>query len=111
MAKASKIKMIQDEILKARQSLTLHQVFEMKGHKLSISIKSDSYDFQSHAIISVFHPTELKWNRLAGIHHSTMKTPHELAYWPEAQSSKQERLRPEFELDRAELVKLADQLL
>jgi hypothetical protein len=49
-----------------------------KGLKIKVNIKSDSYDFQSHATVSVFNPHDLKWNIIDSIHYSNMKTPHNL---------------------------------
>lgn len=49
------------------------------GKKLKITIRSDAYDFQSHARCHVLTPA-LTWEVLCHIQFKLMKTPHKLAY-------------------------------
>lgn len=75
------MKIIKSEYGLGTQSVNFKEIRESdEGLKIQINIKSDSYDFQSHAIVSVFSPTELKWNNLSSIHFSEMQTPPKLYY-------------------------------
>jgi hypothetical protein len=48
-----------------RQSCWLvRRTFTDNGHKIRVSLKNDSYEFQSDYYVEVFNPTELKWNRV-----------------------------------------------
>lgn len=72
---------IQNDTSKGKQSV--HRLLVLKtddGKKVRIDIKSDSYNFQSHAWADVWNPATLSWNRVANIHFSDMKTPEGLAY-------------------------------
>ena len=74
---------IQDCVVnKGRQDVTYKELIEVKPHtaihKLRISIKSDSYNFQSHAYIDRWNDAE--WKRVESIHYSNMQTPHGLVY-------------------------------
>lgn len=72
---------LQDTIDKGRQSILATRVLKLaSGHKVRITIRSDSYRFQSSARAEVFNPTELKWNGLASIHYAAMQTPPGLVY-------------------------------
>ena len=57
------------------------EVFEYKGRKFKVDIKSDGFDFQSHARIKLWDGD--KWNLVDSIHFSNMKTPHQLRFHPQ----------------------------
>lgn len=75
------MKIIKEEYSLGTQSVHLSKIIEGdKGLKIKVDIKSDSYDFQSYARISVFNSTEVKWHILDNIAFSNMKTPPKLYY-------------------------------
>lgn len=98
------MKTLSKEIGRGRQSVTYRETFEHNGKKVRIEIKSDSYDFQCYARVSVFH--DFQWNKIDSIHHSRMQTPPKLIY-------RQYDLANEadFKADRNRLVKLAKDVL
>ena len=83
MSTKPKVKTLHKEISKGGQSVAYAETLEFNKAKLRISIYSDAYDFQSHARIEAFSPTDLKWNRLASIHYGVMKTRAKLYYLPD----------------------------
>lgn len=105
-------KTISKDYVQGQQSVELHEVLKLNDHKIRIIIDSDSYKFQCSAVVDVFHPTELKWNRLAYIHYNQMSTPAELVYYPEIQrKSPPSTMAKYFEKDRTQLLKLAKEIL
>lgn len=73
------MKVIKEEYSLGTQSASLSKIIEGdNGLKIKIDIKSDSYDFQSYARVSVF--SDLKWNVVDSISFSNMKTPSKLYY-------------------------------
>ena len=105
------MKIIKEEYAKGQQDIKLNKVIQSdQGLKISIDIRSDSYDFQSHARVSVFHPTELKWNLVASIHYSEMKTPSKL-YYKVAQNQHANSVAESFKDDLENLVSQAEQIL
>ena len=80
---------IQQAVTRGRQSLVCEshhriQTGPLKDAKVRISIKSDSYDFQSHAVLDIWKNDELKWTRVCNIPYSAMNTPAKLSYNPNA---------------------------
>lgn len=71
--------------------------------KVRIEIRSDSYDKQCHARVSVFDGK--KWNQVDSIHYSNMKTVSKLAYKPNPPKES------DFKADREALVALAMDVL
>jgi len=76
----SRLKVIDTQIAKGRQSVDFTQVEEKGEHRLRISIKSDSYAFQCYARISRWNGT--KWEQVHSIHHNLMTTQSGLTYKP-----------------------------
>jgi len=75
------MKIIKEDYSLGKQSVNLCKIIEGdNGMKIKIDIKSDSYDFQSYARISVFEPQSLAWNNLSHIPYANMKTPHKLCH-------------------------------
>jgi hypothetical protein len=70
------------EIGKGRQDVNYSETLRIGDRKFRVRIKSDSYDFQCYARIEALDQAELKWNVVASIHHSAMKTRDGLAYVP-----------------------------
>ena len=58
----------------AGQTNSYTETLKIGDRKLRIRIHSDSYDFQSWARIETFDPVASKWNQLADIHYSNMRT-------------------------------------
>jgi hypothetical protein len=75
------MELIKEDYSLGTQSANLTKIIKSEsGLKIKIDIKSDSYDFQSFARVSVFNPSELKWNVISSIPFGNMSTPHKLFY-------------------------------
>ena len=70
---------------KGGQSVIYRAIYEFNGHKVRLTIKSDSYANQSYARMDIFNPTDLKWNRLHYLHYADMHTETGLCYRPNNQ--------------------------
>jgi hypothetical protein len=70
---ATSYTIIDNREFRGRQSRNLVRIVKTeKGHKLRISIKRDSYDFQSYARIELWSDTEGKWNFVHSIPYPEM---------------------------------------
>lgn len=98
-------KVISKEVAKGQQDVVFKEILVTGGLRLRVDIRSDAYDFQSHARIDVFRPADLKWNHLASIHYSVMTTPHKLYYKLNGTDEQW------FLKDRNELVRQATEIL
>jgi len=98
------MKTIDRQIAQGRQSINFTEVIEFDGHKLRISIKSDSYNFQSYARISRWNGEE--WKQVHFIHFSEMKTPSGLCYQPNEKCDYKH-----FINDRDQLIKVAKEII
>lgn len=106
------MKVIKEEYSLGTQSAHFVKIIEGdNGLKIKIDIKSDSYDFQSHAKVSVFNPTELKWNIVDSVPHSNMKTPHKLYYHVSAPNKNASVLASHFIADTNTLISHAEDIL
>ena len=78
------------KVVKGRQDVICKGLFKHKesGIKVRISVRSDSYQFQSHAYLEAFSPTEQKWNRVVSLHFSEMTTVEGVIYMPAFQGNK-----------------------
>jgi hypothetical protein len=111
------MKLLDSKISQGSQDYTLTQLYiatyeytsgaikQSVRQKLRITIKSDSYEQQCFARISIYSPEERKWNRLASIEPSVMKTEKGLCYKHEAPTEYN------FQNDINELMRLADLIL
>lgn len=97
------MKTIAKSVSPSQQSVTYAETLEVDGIKLRISIKSDSHDFQSHARIEAFSAVELKWNNIAFVHYSQMRTRPGLIHEPRGKGVHQDH----FLADRDELIRQA----
>lgn len=75
------------EFLKGRQSAICETHLEitagpLKGAKIRTTVKSDSYKFQSYAVLDIWKNDELKWSRVCNIHYSAMSTKEGLYVYP-----------------------------
>lgn len=107
------IKLISQEVSKGTQSILYQEVFNIGDNALRINIKSDSYDFQSHAKIYWLNRNENKWNCLHNIHYSNMETQTKLYYDPKAIDVQRNKnyFISEFWRDRDNLVEMAKALI
>lgn len=80
--------LLDHSISKGQQSTKAQWTFDVDGYKVQISVKSDTCDFQSSAIAQVWSKSELKWNTVATIPYSLMKTPEKLSYKPDWDNAK-----------------------
>lgn len=104
------MKIIKEEYSIGTQSASLSKIIESEsGLKIRVDIKSDSYDFQSYARVSVFNKLALQWNIVDTIPHSNMKTPTKLYYHVKQQNPNV--LAPQFSADTQTLVKNAEAVL
>jgi len=74
------------EILNS-QAMGYTEIIKIGEEKIRITIKSDSYDFQSYARVKVWNAKDKKWNFVDSISYSEMNTPAKLYY----QRNKKER--------------------
>ena len=104
------MKTIKEEYSLGQQSANFNQILEFpSGLRLKINIKSDSYDFQSHAKAEIFNPNTLSWNLVTNIPYSNMKTPSKLVYTisnkESSQSVLKNNLSTHFKQDTENLIK------
>jgi hypothetical protein len=104
----TKMKTLNKEVGLGRQDLNYKEIAEIAGHKVRVRIKSDSYDFQSYAIVEVF--SELKWNQVDFIHFSQMNTPEGL-YYKVDRNGELSTSECHFKKDRDALIKIASEVL
>jgi len=72
-SKSQTYTIIDNKEFRGRQSRNLTRILKIaQGNRLRISIKRDSYDFQSHARIELWSETEGKWNFVHSIPFAEM---------------------------------------
>jgi hypothetical protein len=101
------MKTLNKQIARGRQSLDYRETLEHKGKKVRVRIQSDSYDFQSYAIVELFDGG--KWNQLDIIPFSEMETNEGLYY--KVKDSNLSKYSYLFQKDRDKLIKLAQDVL
>lgn len=74
VTKTPKIKILEEEVAKGRQSAIYTRIYEENEHKFKIKIERDSYDFQSSARAYVWKKDSLEWSQVCSIHYSNMGT-------------------------------------
>jgi hypothetical protein len=110
MARAKKPTIVSENISKGGQDVIFSLIEKWtsltdKLLKVKFEVRSNSYDFQCQAVVSVWNEVELKWNRVHSIHHADMKTKHGLCYIPRTANP------ADFALDVAELRRVATEIL
>lgn len=106
------MKIIKEEYSLGTQSANFTKIIEGdNGLKIKIDIKSDSYDFQSYAKLSVFNSHELSWNIVDSIPFSNMKTPSKLYYKIQPPSKNANILASYFVSDTDTLISTAEAVL
>lgn len=68
------------DIDKHNDDVNCIDVFEFGKFKCKIDIRSNVYDFQSHAVGYVWSKYTFSWNYVDSIPFTLMKTPHKLVY-------------------------------
>jgi len=102
-----------------RQSVIYTEVSKIADKKVKVEIKSDSYDFQSYARVSVFNENDLEWKKIDSVHYSRMNTKEGLDSHPQARKlslgievNKQKNFFiAEFWRDRDTLVNMAKEII
>jgi len=100
------MKTIDKQIALGRQSVVYMEILNVDDHKLKVSIKSDSYEFQSYARISRWNGE--KWVNVYSIHFNKMKTTHGLISYSERNEVCNSR---HFQEDRDQLIKVAKEII
>jgi hypothetical protein len=59
---------------KKREGVVYEAHYEMLGEKLRVNIYADFYDFQSHARIHIYRPSDKCWQVLASLPYANMKS-------------------------------------
>jgi len=102
MAKKTSAKVLSKECGKVQQDVLYRETLMLTGgRKIRISIRSNAYDFQSHARAELWAGE--KWENVHSILSSRMRTPHGL--YVRADREPVEHL---FKADRDELLRVAD---
>ena len=101
--------LVEREFSKGQQSATMKSHYKItsgphKGKKICTVVKSDSYKFQSSAIVSIWKDEDLTWSRVANIPYSNMKTKEALHVYPKL-------LESFFSEDTTELLLRAQMIL
>ena len=81
-ANTTKAVILEETINEGRQDVTARRVLSLGDFKVRLTIKSDSYQFQSFARAEVWNPATLSWNQVHSIHYAEMATPEGLCYHP-----------------------------
>ena len=81
-ANPPKAVLLEETINEGRQDVTARRVLSLGDFKVRLTIKSDSYQFQSFARAEVWNPATLSWNQVHSIHYAEMATPEGLCYHP-----------------------------
>ena len=63
-----------------QQTANLREICEINGQRFQIEIKLDSYDFQSHGIISLWSVEKKEWNRVYSIPGQLLKSDRGIMY-------------------------------
>lgn len=101
-----KIQKIEDGLSSTNQAVTRTIIGKMDDFKVRLSIKSDSYQSQCHAVVSVWSTDQLSWNEVHRILPSQMETETGIAYLP------QHKISPRlFDRDVDHLTYMLEQIL
>ena len=106
--KTSDCSLIERKFYRGVQSWNYSAHWNLAGEKIHITIKRDSYDFQSYARCDILNRTENKWNQLCNTHHTSMASIKVGVYASVVLGSVEEAL---FIKDEATLLALAEKLL
>lgn len=99
--------LLEETINQGRQDVTARRLLTLGDFKVRLTIKSDSYKFQSFARAEVWNPATLSWNQVHSIHYAEMATPEGLCYYPNKQGLKINN----FTLDFNRLLTMVKQII
>ena len=71
---------IEETVSKGDQDVHYLLIGNMDGNKVRVMIRSNSYDFQSHAKAEVWSKTDMRWNPVTHRPFGAMQTPFKLCY-------------------------------
>ena len=98
------MKTIDKQIALGRQSVQYTEILSIDNVRFKISIKSDSYSFQSYA--KIFRWDGSQWKSVHSIHYQLMQTPHCMYVWKEIKYKNLQN----FKADRDQLIKVATEV-
>lgn len=78
----AKAVLLEETINEGRQDVTARRILSLGDFKVRLTIKSDSYKFQSFASAEVWNPATMSWSQVHSIHYAEMATPEGLYYHP-----------------------------
>lgn len=99
--------LLEETVNAGRQDVIARRILSLGDFRVRLTIKSDSYQFQSFARAEVWNPATLSWNQVHSIHYSEMTTPEGLVYYPNKQGLKVDN----FVLDFNRLLKMTQQII
>ncbi len=99
------VKTIDTQLSKGQQDYIYTEILSWNSHKLRVSIKSDSYEFQSHAKIARWDGD--KWHNVYSIPYSQMSTKHGVYY----QDHVRKITVDDFQDDRDKLIIMAKEIV
>lgn len=71
---------IEETISRSEQDVNYLLIANLDGHKVRVMIRSNTYDFQSHAKAEVWSKTDMRWNPVTHRTPGSMQTPFKLYY-------------------------------
>lgn len=74
------VQLLHHSIAKGRQDTRGEWIYSNGVRRVRIIIRSDDYDFQSHARAEIWDDKGMKWHPVASLHYSEMKTPTAMAF-------------------------------
>lgn len=97
---------LSQQLSHSQQSWYYKAIWDFMGEKLSVSIRRNAYDFQSHRCVSIYEPEKKCWNALCKLSFDESAPSFKVFY--------QDRPAADikmFEADEAELLKQAALIL
>lgn len=74
--------LMEETVNEGRQDVIARRILSLGDFKVRLTIKSDSYQFQSFARAEVWNPATLSWNQVHSLHYTEMTTPEGLCHYP-----------------------------
>lgn len=97
------MKTISKQCNKVEQDVFFQEVLKVRGQTIKVKIRSNPYDFQSHA--RVYRWDGNQWQLVHNILPTNMKTPHGLS------NGHHDDMEADFKADRDELLRVAKEIL
>lgn len=102
-----KANLLEEAINQGRQDVTARRILSLGDFNVRLTIRSDSYQFQSFARAEVWSQATLSWNQVHSTHYAEMATPEGLCHLPNEQGLKINN----FILDFNRLLTMVQQIL